>query len=246
MAEIEKDIDYNRLPVHIAITMDGNGRWAKQRGGIRLLGHQKGVSTVNDIVTAAAEIGIKYLTLYTFSTENWDRPKDEVKGLMNLLINAAEKNLDKLVKNNVRLVTIGDFSSLPQQVQESLQSAITKTASNTGLTLVLAISYSARWEINEMVKSIATQCVNGKLKIDDITNDIISNNLSTKEIPDPELLIRTSGEYRISNFLLWQIAYTELYFTNVLWPDFTKEEFYKAIIDFQNRKRRFGKTDDQI
>lgn len=246
MAEIEKDIDYNRLPEHIAITMDGNGRWAKQRGGIRLLGHQKGVSTVNDIVTAAAEIGIKYLTLYTFSTENWDRPKDEVKGLMNLLINAAEKNLDKLVKNNVRLVTIGDFSSLPQQVQESLQSAITKTASNTGLTLVLAISYSARWEINEMVKSIATQCVNGKLKIDDITNDIISNNLSTKEIPDPELLIRTSGEYRISNFLLWQIAYTELYFTNVLWPDFTKEEFYKAIIDFQNRKRRFGKTDDQI
>ncbi len=246
MAEIVKDIDYNRLPEHIAITMDGNGRWAKQRGGIRLLGHQKGVSTVNDIVTAAAEIGIKYLTLYTFSTENWDRPKDEVKGLMNLLINAAEKNLDKLIKNNVRLLTIGDFSSLPQQVQNSLQTAITKTAKNTGLTLILAISYSARWEINEMVKSIATQCINGDLKVDDITNELISNNLSTKDIPDPELLIRTSGEHRISNFLLWQIAYTELYFTDVLWPDFTKEEFCKAIIDFQNRKRRFGKTDDQI
>lgn len=246
MLELEKSIDYNRLPKHIAITMDGNGRWAKQRGGIRLLGHQKGVSTVNDIVTAAAEIGIKYLTLYTFSTENWDRPKDEVNGLMNLLINAAEKNLEKLIKNNVRLITIGDFSSLPLQVQKSLLAAIDKTKQNTGLTLVLAISYSARWEINEMVKSIATQCVNGAISINDITNDLISNNLTTKGIPDPELLIRTSGEYRISNFLLWQIAYTELYFTDVLWPDFTKEEFCKAIIDFQNRKRRFGKTDDQI
>ncbi len=246
MAETRKNIDYNKLPEHIAIIMDGNGRWAKQRGGIRLMGHQKGVSTVGDIVTAAAEIGIKYLTLYTFSTENWDRPKDEVNGLMNLLLSAAEKNLEKLLKNNVRLLTIGDFTSLPTNVQKSLQVAMDKTSTNTGLTLILAISYSARWEILEMVKSIAQECSNKSITPEEITNDTIQNHLSTKGIPDPELLIRTSGECRISNFLLWQIAYTELYFTDILWPDFTKQELVKAIIDFQNRKRRFGKTDDQI
>lgn len=241
-----KDIDVSRLPEHVAITMDGNGRWAKQQGNIRLFGHKKGVSTVNDIVTCAAELGIKYLTLYTFSTENWNRPQDEVSGLMDLLISASEKNLAKLLKNNVKLLVIGDFTSLPSSVQRSLNSVIEQTAQNTGLTLILAISYSARWEITEMAKKIAQNCIDGKLSVDAITPDVISENMTTKGIPDPELLIRTSGEYRISNFLLWQIAYTELYFTDTLWPDFTKEEFYKAIIDFQNRTRRFGKVDNQI
>lgn len=243
---IQNDIDYSKLPEHIAITMDGNGRWAKKRGNIRLIGHQKGVSTVSDIVTAAAEIGIKYLTLYTFSTENWNRPQDEVSGLMNLLISASEKNLEKLLKNNVKLITIGDFSSLPQVVQDSLQTVITKTAQNTGLTLILAISYSGQWDILQMVKSIAKDCVAGNINADKISAEDIENHLSTKGIPNPELLIRTSGEYRISNFLLWQIAYTELYFTDILWPDFTKEEFLNAIKDFQNRKRRFGKVENQI
>ena len=204
------NIDPDRLPEHVAITMDGNGRWAKRQGNIRLFGHQNGVSTVNEIVTAAAKLGIKYLTLYTFSTENWNRPQDEVSGLMNLLISASEKNLDKLVNNNVKLLTIGDFESLPQKVRTSLQNAIEKTKNNTGLTLVLAISYSSRWEITEMVKSIAQQCVDGTINPSAITTETIQDNLCTHGIPDPELLIRTSGEYRISNFLLWQIAYTEL------------------------------------
>lgn len=243
---VQNDIDYTKLPEHIAITMDGNGRWANKKGNNRLFGHQKGVSTVSDIVTAAAEIGIKYLTLYTFSTENWNRPQDEVSGLMNLLISASEKNLAKLLKNNVKLKVIGNFESLPTKVKDSLKNVIEKTKDNSGLTLILAISYSGQWDITEMVKSIATQCKDGKLNIDDISADTIKNNLSTKNIPDPELLIRTSGEYRISNFLLWQIAYTELYFTDVLWPDFTKDEFLRAIKDFQNRKRRFGKIDSQI
>jgi len=242
----QNEIDYTKLPKHIAITMDGNGRWAKQQGNIRLFGHQKGVSTVSDIVTAAAELGIQYLTLYTFSTENWNRPKDEVSGLMNLLISASEKNLEKLLKNNVKLLTIGDFGALPEQVKKSLQNVIKKTANNTGLTLILAISYSGQWDITEMVKSIANECKNGTLNVDDISAETIQNHLSTKGIPDPELLIRTSGEYRISNFLLWQIAYTELYFTDVLWPDFTKQEFLNAIKDFQNRQRRFGKVENQI
>lgn len=242
----KEDIDIAKLPQHVAITMDGNGRWANKRGNIRLLGHQKGVSTVDTIVAVAAELGIKYLTLYTFSTENWNRPKDEVSGLMNLLISASEKNLEKLVKNNVKLITIGDFGSLPKSVQDSLQNVIDKTAKNTGLTLILAISYSGRWEITEMVKSIAKDCLNKTLSIDDINSETIQQHLCTKNIPDPELLIRTSGEYRISNFLLWQCAYTEFYFTDTLWPDFTKEEFYKAIINYQNRKRRFGKVDSQI
>ncbi|MBO7054724.1 MAG: isoprenyl transferase [Bacteroidales bacterium] len=242
----KEDIDIAKLPQHVAITMDGNGRWANKRGNIRLLGHQKGVSTVDTIVAVAAELGIKYLTLYTFSTENWNRPKDEVSGLMNLLISASEKNLEKLVKNNVKLITIGDFGSLPKSVQDSLQNVIDKTASNTGLTLILAISYSGRWEITQMTKSIAKECLNHNLAIEDITAETIQQHLCTKDIPDPELLIRTSGEYRISNFLLWQCAYTEFYFTDTLWPDFSKEEFYKAIIDYQNRKRRFGKVDSQI
>ena len=247
MTEIKNiNIDPDRLPEHVAITMDGNGRWAKQHGNVRLFGHQNGVSTVNEIVTAAAELGIKYLTLYTFSTENWNRPQDEVSGLMNLLISASEKNLEKLLRNNVKLITIGDFESLPQKVRTSLQNVVEKTKNNTGLTLILAISYSSRWEITEMVKSIAQQCVDGKINPSAITTETIQDNLSTHGIPDPELLIRTSGEYRISNFLLWQIAYTELYFTDTLWPDFTKEEFYKAIENYQSRTRRFGKVDNQL
>lgn len=239
-------IDYLKLPEHVAITMDGNGRWAKSKGNIRLVGHQQGVSTVNEIVSAAAELGIKYLTLYTFSTENWNRPKDEVSGLMDLLIGATKKYLDKLTNNQVRLRVIGDFNSLPKTVQESLQYVIDKTSENKGLTLILAISYSGRWELVDVAKKIAKQCELGTLKADEITAETIQSQLTTADIPDPELLIRTSGEYRISNFLLWQIAYTELYFTDVLWPDFTKEEFYKAIIDFQNRQRRFGLTESQI
>ncbi len=247
MTEIKNiNIDPDRLPEHVAITMDGNGRWAKRHGNVRLFGHQNGVSTVNEIVTAAAELGIKYLTLYTFSTENWNRPQDEVSGLMNLLISASEKNMEKLIRNNVKLITIGDFESLPQKVRTSLQNVIEKTKNNTGLTLILAISYSSRWEITEMVKSIAQQCVDGKINPSSITNETIQDNLSTRGIPDPELLIRTSGEYRISNFLLWQIAYTELYFTDTLWPDFTKEGFYKAIENYQSRTRRFGKVDNQL
>lgn len=247
MTEIKNiNIDPDRLPEHVAITMDGNGRWAKRHGNVRLFGHQNGVSTVNEIVTAAAELGIKYLTLYTFSTENWNRPQDEVSGLMNLLISASEKNMEKLIRNNVKLITIGDFESLPQKVRTSLQNVIEKTKNNTGLKLILAISYSSRWEITEMVKSIAQQCVDGKINPSSITNETIQDNLSTRGIPDPELLIRTSGEYRISNFLLWQIAYTELYFTDTLWPDFTKEEFYKAIENYQSRTRRFGKVDNQL
>jgi undecaprenyl diphosphate synthase len=236
----------DNLPAHVAIIMDGNGRWAKKRGNIRLLGHKKGVDTVNEIVTTAAELGIQYLTLYAFSTENWNRPKDEVLGLMDLLVTALESNLKKIQKNNVVLRTIGDMNALPPKTQAKLTDAIENTKNNSGLNLVLALSYSARWEIEQMVKSIAQGCVDGKISVENIDNTIINSHLCTKHIPDPELLIRTSGEYRISNFLLWQIAYTELYFTETLWPDFTKEEFLKAIADFQNRERRFGKTGEQV
>jgi len=246
MKSEERNVDPSKIPNHIAIIMDGNGRWAKKRGNLRLVGHTKGVATVNDIVTTSAEIGIKYLTLYAFSTENWNRPQDEVMGLMNLLVSALDKNLKKLLKNNVKLVTIGDMNSLPEKIRKKLDESIENTKNNTGLTLILALSYSARWEIIEMAKKIAQSSVDGTLEISDIDASTISENLCTKNIPDPELLIRTSGEYRISNFLLWQIAYTELYFTNTLWPDFTKEEFLDAIVDFQNRERRFGKTGEQI
>lgn len=246
MSTLKKDVDKTKLPEHIAIIMDGNGRWAKKRGNIRIIGHQKGASIVNDIVTISAELGIKYLTLYAFSTENWNRPQDEINGLMNLLVDALERNLKKLLKNNVRLVTIGNIESLPTKTLQKLQDSILKTSHNTGLTLVLALSYSARWEITEMTKKIAQKCVDSKISVSEIDINTINSHLCTNGIPDPELLIRTSGEYRISNFLLWQIAYTELYFTNTLWPDFTKEEFIDAIIDFQNRERRFGKTGEQL
>lgn len=242
----KKEDETSKLPAHVAIIMDGNGRWAKKRGNIRLLGHKKGVDTVNEIVTTAAELGIQYLTLYAFSTENWNRPKDEVFGLMDLLVTALENNLKKIKKNNVVLRTIGDMNALPLKTQTKLNDAIESTKNNTGLHLVLALSYSARWEIETMVKSIAQDCIEGKISVENINNATINSHLCTKDIPDPELLIRTSGEYRISNFLLWQIAYTELYFTETLWPDFTKEEFLQAIDDFQNRERRFGKTGEQV
>ncbi|PKQ69195.1 isoprenyl transferase [Labilibaculum manganireducens] len=235
-----------KLPTHLAIIMDGNGRWAKMRGEHRIVGHQNGVEAVRQTVEAAGELGISYLTLYAFSTENWNRPQDEVLGLMSLLVEAIENETPTLMKNNVRLQAIGDLASLPLEVREKLQGTISNTSGNSGLTLVLALSYSSRWEIVNAVKNIASQVQNGDISLDEINSDLFSNQLTTKGIPDPELLIRTSGENRISNFLLWQIAYSELYFTELFWPDFNKEELYKALFDYQNRERRFGKISEQI
>ncbi len=235
-----------KLPTHLAIIMDGNGRWAKMRGEHRIVGHQNGVEAVRSTVEASAELGISYLTLYAFSTENWNRPQDEVLGLMSLLVEAIENETPTLMKNNVRLQAIGDLDSLPLEVREKLQGTISNTSKNSGLTLVLALSYSSRWEIVNAVRNIANQVKDGELAPDDIDIDLFSDKLTTKGIPDPELLIRTSGENRISNFLLWQIAYSELYFTELFWPDFDKEELYKALLNYQNRERRFGKTSDQL
>jgi undecaprenyl diphosphate synthase len=243
---IKNKIVKEKLPKHLAIIMDGNGRWAKMRGEHRLVGHQNGVEAVKQTVEAAGELGISYLTLYAFSIENWNRPKEEVLGLMSLLVEAIENETPTLMKNNVRLQAIGDIDSLPQEVKEKLNGTISNTSSNSGLTLVLALSYSSRWEIVNAVKNIAGQIQKGDISLEDIDADLFSNHLTTKGIPDPELLIRTSGENRISNFLLWQIAYSELYFTKLLWPDFNKEELYKALFDYQNRERRFGKVSEQI
>ncbi len=236
----------DRLPKHIAIIMDGNGRWAKERGEHRIVGHQNGVEAVRQTVEGAAELGISYLTLYAFSTENWNRPKDEVLSLMSLLVDAIEHETPTLMKNNVRLKAIGDLSSLPEEVKTKLDGTIEKTGVNTGLTLVLALSYSARWEIVDAVKQIALKTKNGEFSIEDIDASLFENHLTTKGIPDPELVIRTSGEYRISNFLLWQVAYSEFYFAKLFWPDFNKEELCKAILDYQNRERRFGKISEQV
>lgn len=235
----------DKLPQHVAIIMDGNGRWAKKLGNIRLFGHQNGIKAVRDVVEAAGELGIKYLTLYTFSTENWDRPRAEVEGIMKLLISTLASEVKKLHSNNVRLKIIGN-DSLPENVRAKLNEGVKLTENNTGLTLVLALSYSSRWEITEAVKKIADEVKAGSLASDTIDQQTISEHLSTNFMPDPELLIRTSGEYRISNYLLWQIAYSELYFTETLWPDFDKEEFYKALVDYQSRERRFGKTSEQV
>ena len=241
----EKTITEN-LPLHIAIIMDGNGRWAKQKGKLRVFGHSNGVASVKETVETAAEIGIKYLTLYAFSTENWNRPKYEINALMELLVSTIHKETATLTKNNIRLLAIGDLESLPPKCYKELKDAMEKTASNTHMTLILALSYSSRWEITEAVKKIATQINEKKLSPDDINEAIINQNLCTAGIPDPELLIRTSGELRISNFLMWQISYSELYFTEKLWPDFKKNDFLEAISDFQKRERRFGKTSEQI
>lgn len=235
-----------KLPQHIAIIMDGNGRWAKKRGALRIFGHQHGVTAVRETVEAAAEIGIKYLTMYAFSTENWNRPKFEIDALMELLVKTINKETDTLMKNNIRLKAIGNIESLHKDCYNELINTIKLTEENTHMTLVLALSYSSKWEITEAIKKIAGKIRNKEISIEDINQDVVANTLSTHDIPDPELLIRTSGEYRISNFLLWQLAYAELYFTPVLWPDFKKEDFYKAIINYQERERRFGKTSEQI
>ena len=237
----KEQIDKTRLPKHIAVIMDGNGRWAKQRGYDRIVGHQNGVVSVRETTEAAAEIGIEYLTLYAFSTENWDRPKEEVDALMELLVDTIEKETPTLNKNNVRLLTIGDLSRLPESAEKKLKNCLSQTDKNSGLRLVLALSYSSRWEIINAAKKIAEEVKEGHLAINDITADVVANHLTTNLIPDPDLLIRTSGELRISNFLLWQLAYTELYFTETHWPDFRKENFYEAIYKFQQRERRFGK-----
>jgi len=241
MSSFKEKLDTTHLPKHIAIIMDGNGRWAKERGYDRIFGHQNGVTSVREITEAAAEIGIEYLTLYAFSTENWSRPQSEVDALMELLIDTIEKETPTLNKNNVRLMAIGDLSRMPGNAGEKLQRCIAQTASNTGLALVLALSYSSRWEITNAVKSICSDIQAGKYSINEINDELISNHLTTKSIPDPDLMIRTSGEERISNFLLWQIAYTELYFTQTHWPAFRKDNFYQAIYEFQQRERRFGK-----
>ena len=242
----KEQININKLPAHVAIIMDGNGRWAKAHGEQRIFGHHNGVKAVRDVTEASAELGINYLTLYAFSTENWNRPVDEVNALMELLVHTITQETETLMKNNVRLLTIGDTDSLPPRTKEELQAAIKHTSQNSGLSLVLALSYSSRWEITDAVKRIATKIKIGELQPDSITEQLIADHLNTAKIPDPELLIRTSGEQRISNFLLWQIAYTELYITDVLWPDFTKDEFYKALITYQQRERRFGLTSEQI
>lgn len=241
MSSFKDKIDTTRLPKHIAIIMDGNGRWAKEHGYDRIFGHQNGVTSVRETTEAAAEIGIQYLTLYAFSTENWSRPQSEVDALMELLIDTIERETPTLNKNNVRLLAIGDLSRLPGNAGEKLQRSIQQTSKNTGLGLVLALSYSSRWEITNAVKSICKEVIAGNCNIDDINDELVSNHLTTKTIPDPDLMIRTSGEERISNFLLWQLAYTELYFTKTHWPAFKKESFYEAIYEFQQRERRFGK-----
>lgn len=237
----KEKIDTTQLPTHVAVIMDGNGRWARQRGYDRIVGHQNGVIAVRETTEAAAEIGIEYLTLYAFSTENWGRPKEEIDALMELLVDTIERETPTLNKNNVRLMAIGDLNRLPAGAEKKLKNCLKETEKNTGLRLVLALSYSSRWEIANAAKIIAQEVKDGRLTIDNITPDVLSEHLTTKGIPDPDLLIRTSGELRISNFLLWQLAYTELYFTETHWPDFRKENFYEAIYEFQQRERRFGK-----
>lgn len=244
--EYKSQIDLANVPQHVAIIMDGNGRWAKQHGEDRVFGHHEGVNSVREIVEACAEVGVRYLTLYAFSTENWNRPKEEVDALMELLVATISLETPNLNKNGVRLQAVGDLESLPRSCQEELQESINITANNTKVTLILALSYSSKWEITNGVKEIAKLVQAGKLKPEDITSTIISKHLCTAAYPDPELMIRTSGEHRISNFLLWQLAYAEFYFTEVLWPDFRKNEFYKAIVSYQNRERRFGMTSDQV
>ena len=240
------NIDPKRLPRHVAIIMDGNGRWARARGLDRSEGHVEGVNTVRKITEAASEIGIKYLTLYTFSTENWNRPQEEVDALMNLIVIAIERETADLIKNNVRLTMIGDFGRMPDFARRRLSKCMDDTAHCTGLTLVLALSYSSRWEITGAVRNIAAKVQAGSLDPDDITDDTISRNLSTADMPDPDLLIRTGGDFRVSNFLLWQIAYSEIYVTSTYWPDFTKDDFLDALEQFQSRERRFGLTSDQV
>lgn len=241
---IKDNLDKSNLPSHIAVIMDGNGRWAKKRGKLRLWGHRHGVESVRSTIEAAAEMQIDYLTLYAFSSENWDRPQDEVSGLMDLLVEAIEKETPKLIKNNISLRTIGETDRFSDKVRQKLDKCIKDTAQCTGLTVVLALSYSGQWDILNAVNKIVDKSKEGELGT--ITREVFEDNLSTAGMPHPELMIRTSGEYRLSNFLLWQLAYSELYFTELNWPEFSKEEFYKALNYYQSRERRFGKTSEQV
>jgi undecaprenyl diphosphate synthase len=239
-------IDRNNIPKHVAIIMDGNGRWAKKHGEDRIFGHHEGVNSVREIVEACGEIGVKYLTLYAFSTENWNRPKEEVDALMELLVSSISLETPNLLEKGVKMQVIGDIESLPPGCQKELKESIDLTAKNDRVTLILALSYSSKWEITDAVKKIAKKVEKGEIQASEINARLIDQHLNTKDFPDPELMIRTSGESRISNFLLWQLAYAEFYFTDVLWPDFRKNEFFKAILSYQNRERRFGKTSEQI
>lgn len=234
------------MPRHVAIIMDGNGRWAKKQGLARMYGHKQGVDTVHRITETVAALGIQYLTLYTFSTENWNRPKEEVDALMTLLVDTIAKETPTLMKNNVRLLTIGDTNRLPEGAKRKFEQCMEETSGNTGLRLVIALSYSARWEITNAMQTAVRMAQTGALKAEDVNEELVSSLMTTADMPDPDLLIRTSGELRISNFLLWQLAYSELYFTDCLWPEFTEEEFCKAIVDYQHRERRFGKTSEQV
>lgn len=246
MSTYKDNILLDKLPRHIAVIMDGNGRWAKTQGKPRVFGHKNGVVSVREVTEAAAEIGVEYLTLYAFSTENWNRPVIEVNALMTLLVETVKSEISTLNKNNIRLQAIGDLSKLPDRTRKALLDGIENTKNNTRMTLILALNYSSRWEIVEAAKNLAADVLEGKLSIGEIDMDTFASRLTTSNIPDPELLIRTSGERRISNYLLWQAAYAELYFTDVLWPDFRKDDFYRAILDYQNRERRFGMTSEQI
>jgi len=243
---LKEQIIQDRVPQHIAIIMDGNGRWAKQQGQMRTFGHQEGVKAVKDVIEGAAEAGVKFVTLYTFSTENWKRPQYEINALMELLVDSIYKETGTLKEKGINLRTIGDIEALPAECQEQLKETIEATASGDKMTIILALSYSSRWEIIEAVKAIATQVKDNELNVEDITEEVFHKALCTANIPDPELLIRTSGELRISNYLLWQIAYSELYFSPKLWPDFTREDLYEAIIDYQKRERRFGFISEQL
>jgi undecaprenyl diphosphate synthase len=244
--QLREQIDINKLPTHVAIIMDGNGRWARQRGLDRIFGHQQGVKAVREVIETAAELEIGYLTLYAFSNENWRRPDEEVSALMGIMVQSLSNETETLIKNNIRLRAIGDMERLSQEVRERLFETINLTSGSTGLTLIIALSYSSRWEITTAARRISNDSRNGIVNPDSITEEDFEKYLNTSGIPDPELMIRTSGELRISNFLLWQVAYAEFYFTETLWPDFGKDDFYNAIIDFQKRERRFGKTSEQV
>ncbi|KUO69095.1 MAG: UDP pyrophosphate synthase [Lutibacter sp. BRH_c52] len=246
MEDFKSQINADNLPNHIAIIMDGNGRWAEMKGKPRVYGHKNGVTSVKEVIEGCREIGVNYLTLYAFSTENWNRPKMEVRTLMALLVSSLRKELNTLVKNNIKLNTIGNIENLPEKAQVELAEVVEKTKNNTSLTLTLALSYGSREEIVNVIRNISKKVVNNQIELEEINENIINNHLYTFSLPDVDLLIRTSGEKRISNFLLWQIAYAELYFTDTLWPDFRKENLFNAIIDYQQRERRFGKTSQQI
>jgi undecaprenyl diphosphate synthase len=243
---MKEKLDLTNIPKHLAVIMDGNGRWAKKKGAMRIFGHRHAIQAVKDAIEGADNLGVKYLTLFSFSTENWSRPQDEVRALMELLVKTIIDEISLMMKNNIRLITIGDVSSLPKSAYEKLQEAKKLTENNTGLTVILALSYSGQWELTQATKRIVQKVSEGKLNPEEITQQTVADHLETAGIPDPELMIRTSGEFRISNFLLWQLAYTELYFTPVLWPDFRMEHLYAAVEDYQKRERRFGKTGEQV